>query len=214
MKTWLVAIGAALLVGCANQSVVKVDGLERSDAVPAQDLRPEIEKQGERYSISVSNPAYGLYRLPDTDMTPTATRLLRHRAFEKFGPTEAVKIHHLVVYRNAQAELRQFAISTGMATAGYVTAIKPAVVDTLGIGSAQINGASFETSASQDYQRASYSSAENPTRASVNIVFIETEIKGQRVFTRTLAPMKIKGVDDTLAAAVEAAIKFNLAQYR
>lgn len=64
--------------------------------------------------------------------------------------------------------------------------------------------------ATSEYQRASYSEQENPRRANVIVVYIETEIHGRHVFTRTVAPQEVRD-GSSLTSAVERAIKDHVA---
>jgi hypothetical protein len=203
----------ALLVMLAGCATMTVPGIERSESVQVKDLRPKTEKESESFSINVFNDAYATYRVADSAITPPAIRLLQHRAYEKFGASNApleIKIHHLVVYRNFQAELRRGGISAipGVLVYGQVTTA-PA-----GIASSLVDGKTFESLAATEYKRSLYSEQENPGRGSVLVVYVETEIQGNRIFTRTLAPAKEKNGVNPLIAAIEASIKFNLAQYQ
>ena len=195
---------------------MNVTGIERSDAVQVKDLRPEVEKQSELVSMLATSDAYATYRIADSAIAPPAIRLLQHRAFEKFGTSAGpldVKVQHLVVYRNLQAELRRGAL--GAALGGVIGAVVAGQVttDPSGIVTSLVDTKVFESLAATEYKRALYTEQENPGRGSVHIVYIETEINGKRVFTRTITPMKTKDAVNPLTSALEASIKFHLSQY-
>lgn len=220
MKKVLWVLGI-LLAGCATQvSTVDVAGIERSSALPVQDLRPETERRGETFSYSISNDAYAIYRLEDGATTPSVVRLLQHRAFEQFAgkPVAAVKVHHLVVYRNLQAELRRTAVAGALGgtlggTAAVLLAGDP-VKGLAGTATSAVNLKEFDALGTTEYKRALYSAQENPGRGSVHVVYIETEIDNQRVFTRTVGPVKDKDGNIVLSDVVDASIKSHLSQYR
>jgi hypothetical protein len=68
-------------------------------------------------------------------------------------------------------------------------------------------------SVSDEYLRGLYSSAENPDKASVYVIYVDTDIDGKKVFTRTVAPMMPHSDQNSLADAVQLAIKNHLARY-
>ena len=216
MKKLLLA-ALVLLSGCATQVVsLNVPEIERSAQVRVQDLRPPIEKQGEIFSLLITNDAYAIYRIAEDTTTPAAIRLLQHRAHETLGarsvPLE-IKVHHLVVYRNMQAEFRRSAIGAGVG--GIIGALiaGETVKDPSGIVSSLADEKAFSALGETEFKRALYNEQENPGRGSVHIAYLESEINGKRVFTRTLAPMKAKEGENPLTNVLEASIKFHLAQY-
>jgi hypothetical protein len=215
-KLWFAAL--ILLSGCATQQVVplNVHGIERSEQVRLQDLRPPSEKQGEIFSLLLTSDAYAIYRIAEDASAPPAIRFLQHRAFEALGtrmkPLE-IKIHHLVVYRNMQSEFRRGAIGVGLG--GVLGGVIGAntVTDPSGIVNSLADPNAFNALQEAEFKRALYSSEENPGRGSVHIVYLESEINGKRVFTRTLAPTKVKEGENALFNVLEAATKYHLAQY-
>jgi hypothetical protein len=206
-----------LLSGCATQvATLSIQGIERSEQVRVQDLRPPAEKEGEIFSVLITSDAYAIYRIADSAVAPPAMRLLQHRAYETLR-TEAkpmeIKVHHLVVYRNLQAEFRRSAVAFGIG--GVVGAIVAGklVTDPSGAVSSLADPGVFSSLNPTEYKRALYSEQENPGRGSVHITYIETEINGKRVFTRTMTPMTTKDGENPLANALETSVKFHLAQH-
>jgi len=205
------------VAGCAAQvTTMNVPNIERSSSVQVQDLRPETEKEGEIFSLSISNDAYAIYRIADSALTPPATRLLQHRAFEKMGNSIGgplgIKIHHFVIYRNRQAELKRGAIFAAFGGAVGAALAGETANSLNGVSSSLLDGKVFESLAATEYKRALYTEQENPGRGSVYIVYIEAEIQGKRVFTRTVAPFK-EG-EDSLTVALEESTKFYLSHYQ
>jgi hypothetical protein len=141
---------------------------------------------------------------------------LQHRAFETFGLGAAatnITVHHLVVYRNMQAELRGGALGAAIG-GGVGAALAGAATKNLDSGNTVLVDRSvFDSFADEEYERAFYSPQENPGRASVYIVYVDTEIGGRRFFTRTLSPMKTKESENALNFALETAIQRHLSQY-
>lgn len=195
---------------------VNVPGIERSSRAQITDMRPEKEKQGEIFSLLVTSDAYATYRVPDSAVVPPATRLFQHRAFEKLGADSSpleIKVHHLVVYRNLQAELRRGAL--GAAFGGAIGAVVAGQIkaEPSGIVTSLVDARAFEALNLTEFKRALYTEQENPSRGSVHIVYIETEIQGKRAFTRTIVPLKSNSDESPLVSALHAAATFHLTQY-
>lgn len=217
LKKLLLVLAVALLSGCAAQVAnLKVEGVERSEQVRLQDLRPPLEKESEIFSLVITNDAYATYRVAESTTAPTAVRLLQHRAFETLQKPGAapldVKVNHLVVYRNLQAEFRRSSLGAAFGAIGAVVAGNT-VVEPSGISHSSVDANAFDALATTEFKRALYTAAENPGRGSVHIVYIETEIGGKRVFTRTVGPLRMPEGQNSLAVVIESAIKHQLAQY-
>jgi hypothetical protein len=87
------------------------------------------------------------------------------------------------------------------------------VKDATGALSSPVDAGQFNGLASEEYKRALYTGAENPDRASVHIIYVETEANGKRIFTRTLAPLRTKDGKLALSEALESAFKYHVSQY-
>jgi hypothetical protein len=218
MKRLFLVVAALVLSGCAAQVAnLNVAGTERSEQVRLQDLRPASEKEGEIFSLVITSEQYALYRVAESSSVPSGVRLLQHRAFETLQKPGAapldLKVHHLVVYRNMQAELRRS--SLGIALGGVVGAVIAGnmVVDASGAAHSLVDAKAFDALGVTEFKRALYTEAENAGKGSVHIVYIDTDINGKRVFTRTLVPMKVPDGQTPLGVALESAIKYQLAQY-
>lgn len=206
-----------LISGCATPvTKLNVPGIERSGALMVKDLRPETEKQNKIFSLMATSVAFATYRVGDVSISPPPIRLLQHRVFEKLGsdPTSLdVKVHHLVVYRNLQAELRGGALGAAIGGGVGAVLVGTATRNLDNGNTTMVDRDKFDSLADEEYYRASYSPQENPGRASVYIFYIDTEIGGKRLFTRTLSPMKTKESDNALNLALETAIESHLAKY-
>ncbi|UTW09175.1 hypothetical protein [Pseudomonas benzenivorans] len=216
MKTVL-AVLVLMLAGCAGQVVnPNVTDVGRSRSISVVDRRPQAEKQAETFSYLISNDAYATYRVDEDAVAPPGTILLRHRAYEKMGaqqPAVELVVHHFVVYSNLQTELRRGTFGGFFAGAIGAVVVSQLPTTVPGTGCASVDRAGFESLASNEYRRALYSLQENPQNVSVYIVFIDTEINGKRVFTRTMMPFKKASDTNSLVGALEAAVGCQLAQY-
>jgi len=208
----------AIVSGCATTAVVNVNvpGLEHSEQFRMQDLRPPSEKQQKLFSALVTSAAYGTSRVSETITSPTGFRLLQHRIYEalhKDGEPLEVKVNHLVVYQNAKSELRRGAL--GSAIGGVAGALIAAKTVRSPSGSISSIGdpKPFESLSTDEYKRALYTDEENPGRASVLITYVDTEINGRRVLTRTVSPLRVKEGEVPLVNALEDSFKFHLSQY-
>lgn len=216
MKKLLAALLTLACAACAPVvTKVNVPDIEKSSAVAVSDLRPAVEKEHKIFSLMITSKQYGIWRVGDVQLSPSPVRLLQHEIFEKLssqGATNAT-VYHFVVYANMQSQLRHGAV--GAAAGGVVGAL---------IGNALANrdetaqtrvvdAAAFDSMAAEEYQRGLYTQEEDPAKASVFIVYIDTLINGKRVFTRTIAPARSQGDQNALADAVELAIKNQLARY-
>lgn len=216
----LLAFAAVVLAGCAAAPAsLEVPGMERSEQVRMQDLRPPVEKEAGVFSFLITSDSYGIYRVAQSIFAPSPIRLLQHRAHETLrkgaAPLE-VKVHHLVIYRNVQSQYRRGAIAFGLG--GLVGALVADannnwVKDPSGALSSVADTVVFDSLAPTEFQRALYTEQENPGRGSVHVIYIDTEVDGKRVLTRTLAPVRANEGENPLAIGVEAAIKFHLAQH-
>lgn len=215
------ALSATVIIlfsGCAAPvHRLNVVGIERSESVRVNDLRPSSERQQEMFSSFVGSDAYAISRVADESFSPSAIRLLQHRVYEKFAgavsaPLE-VTVHHLVVYQNRQAEFRDVAFGAGFGSIGLPGMPNEVSADPSGVVTSLVDTNTFASLSSKEFARAVYSQRENPGRGSVIVVYIETEIGGRRVFSRALAPAKQKGSEAPFALALESAVRHHVAQY-
>ncbi len=178
------------------------------------DLRPASEKQFENFSALITSKAYGTYRIPDSSIQPSIARLIQHRAFEKFGGNgQDIKLHHLVVYSNLQAAFRQTAanVAIGGAIGAAIAGAPPKSMSE--IQSKIIDGVAFSSQSQEEYKRALPSVEENPGPGSVHVIYIETEIDGKRIFSRTIGPFAATEGINPPGAFLETTVRFHLAQY-
>lgn len=220
LKT-LFALSVITLAGCASQPPVpppEYPGLEKSDKVSIQDLRPRTESQGETFSLLVTSGAYGIYRVADEATKPTGMRLLAHRAYEtlpELSNQPTIKFQHFVTYANLQSHLRKtsllaaFTGPIGVALAGD-TKFPESEVMTRQIDTTLLT----KTEGDEEHTRAWYSAEENPEKTPVNVIFIDTEMLGQRVATRCLVPPVKDKPHLFLVEAYDMCIANHLALYR
>jgi hypothetical protein len=210
MRKWLLLL-PLLMLGC-TPPITKVDipNISKSSSVAVEDVRPELEKKNEILSLLVISGAYGIYRKGDETVDPPMIRILQHRAFEKFGnstPNLKLKLHHMVTYLNRKSELRKGvffgAIGAAVASANRKNLMASEIVDPK----------KFEEANTEEYTRALYTEQENPDKTSVFVVYIESEINGKRVFTKTMSSTKVPEGQIPHTSAIEAAIEYHLAQY-
>lgn len=210
---------ALLLAGCTTAPIqpMAVPGLEKSSTVVIEDLRPPTETQKEIFSLLITSEAYGIYRVMEAATNPTAVRLLAHRAFETFpelANSPKIKVHHFVTYANLQSQLRKGALGGAIGGAlGGVLASQSAPVPGE-VYTIMIDSAAFEQTASKEHQRAFFTKLENPTKAGVNVIYIETEILGRRIATRSLVPPLKNKPNATLAEIIDISIANHLAFYK
>ncbi|WP_244073792.1 MULTISPECIES: hypothetical protein [unclassified Nitrosomonas] len=217
MRLLILLLSSMFFVGCAAP-IVKVDipNIKESDAANVADLRPASEKENKIFSLAITSEAYGTYRRGDARLNPPVTRILQHRAYEKFNATgeiPKIKIHHLVVYANLKSELRRDVTGGflgGLIGAGIASATQKNVVD--GIASV-MSEEEFRSLGDEEYKRTLYTEKENPNKASVFIVYLDAEVNGKRTVVKTMTPTKLADGKNPHLAAVETAIAYFLQQY-
>lgn len=213
MKRLLLAL-PLLLSACAPQ-VLKHDlaGAPGTVSVPVRDARPAIEKKEEIFSLMITSSGYGIYRKGEASLDPPLQQVFAHKALEKLG-ADAMKdatIHHMVVYMNLQSELRRGAVGAGLG--GVIGSL----IATSGMTGANLSQgladrAKFE-GVKDEYERALYSEAENPKKASVFVVYIDAEAGGRRTFTRTMAATVAPEGQVPYLLAVDSAVQYWLQQH-
>ncbi len=210
---------ALLMLACAGctPAVTKLNvaDISKSDALQVTDKRPASEKENKIFSLLITSKEYGVIRTGDVHLSPPPVRLLQHEAYQKFaadGSAHTVTVYHFVIYQNMRTQLRAGAIGAGLggalgAVVGNSIASHDAASQTHLYDEMSFN------SVSDEYLRGQYNGWENPDNASVYVIYIDTDIDGKKVFTRTVASMKPHGDQNPLADGVELAIKNHLAHY-
>ena len=216
VRRYVLALLAVLLSGCAaHVATMKVGGLETSEGLRVRDIRPAQEKEAESFSHLVTSDAYGTFRVADAAITPSALRLLQHRAYEAAAggkPPADVVVRHFVVYRNMQHVLRRGALAAGLG--GIIGAViagsQPLAPPPSSTTS--FDAATFNAAAASEYKLALVTDEQDPDGAPVYVVYIETEIDGLEKFTKTITPAVIQAAGATpLQGALDDAIKSHLA---
>lgn len=220
-----VLLPVLLTGGCAVKALpVEVRNLDQSAAVKVVDTRPATETERAAFSYLITSSAYGIWRMGENQLTPTAPRILAHRLHEELGRKQAVQvveIKHLVSYENAQSQLRGNAAASGVGglIGGLIAA---AATDKPGEGQdgivhVTIEQAAFdETSGDNEYKRGLHGEKENPKRVGSWSIYIQSQVGDRQVFTRTLAPITALPPNGGLSPypfAVQSAIDFHVSQY-
>lgn len=209
------SIATVLLVTACTSQPIRLQVAPTDDAqVRIIDSRDASEKEGKTFSRFIGSGAYGMSRVAESATAPPAIRLLQQRASEILPerPLE-IKVHHLVTYINAQTSMRQASFTVGMASVGVFGAgsvPKPGEMTSSSLADRE----AFDAARTEEHRRALYSEQENPLQSTVYVVYIDTEIGGRRVFTRTVAPLGNPRKKLLLDEALETAVKFHLEQHR
>jgi hypothetical protein len=203
-----------LLTACATQAPpIVIPDIDRSAAVQVRDLRPAKEKEAETFSFNVANSAYGLARVGDEKVSPPSLRVLQHRAFEKLGAgVTSIDVHHLVVYRNMQSWGRRVAMASAAGAVGGAVVGGTATVNTSG-GSSVLDPSVFSSVGNDEWKLALFKPSEDPGPAISYIVYLDAEIQGKRVVTKTIRVSTDNNIHVAIPLAVESAIAFNLSQH-
>lgn len=209
----LVLLSSLFLFGCAQQ-VIKMDvtNIDRSTNVVVKDLRPASEKEREQFSYSITSSAYGISRVADTALDPSAIRVLQHRVFEKFGADGkplTLTVYHFVIYANGKASMRSLAIG------GALGALVSSSSTTTSSGSffgTLANRQTFDAQLKEEHERAFTTEKESVGDSNVYAIYIDADINGKRTFTKTISPATYNEKKNSLASAVEASINYFVAQ--
>lgn len=216
----LPVVALLALAGCASQPGLpppEFPGIEQSDSVAVRDLRPKTESEKEMFSLLVTSSAYGILRMPEDATKPTGVRLLAHRAWEAFPQLReqpSITVHHFVTYANMQSRLRKnsllagFTGPIGVLIAGEPENV-PGQVQTSRIDSMLL----AQTEGDEEYTRAQFSEQENPEKMPVNLIYIDTEMLGQRIASRCLVPPLADKPNLFLVEAFDMCIARHLALY-
>lgn len=216
MKRHMFVLLLLACAGCAPVvTKVNVTDIARSDSLEVRDARPAAEKDAKIFSLLITSKEYGVLRAGDARLSPTPVRLLQHETFEKFAASDhlpKVTVYHFVIYENMRSQNRSLAVGVGIG--GIIGGLIGNAIGSHDTSNQTriVNEMAFNSS-SDEYLRGVYAATENPDKASVFIIYLDTEIDGRKVFTRTIASMKPHGDTNALADAVQLAIKNHLAQY-
>lgn len=217
----LLVLAVLAVAGCASQPPVpppEYTGLEKSDKITVQDLRPRSEGEGETFSLLVTSGAYGIYRVADGATKPTGVRLLAHRAYETFPqltdqPT--IKVQHFVAYANMQSHLRKTSLLAAFTGPIGVALMGNNEFPASDVLTTQVDSALLDkTEGDEEHTRAWYTEQENPEKTPVNLVYIDTEMLGKRVTSRCLVPPVKNKPHLFLVEAYDMCIANHLALYR
>lgn len=216
MKRTIVVVLSLLCAACAPVTTkVNVPDIAKSDSLSVSDMRPASERDNKIFSLLLTSKEYGIIRTGDVRLSPSPVRLLQYQAFQKFSASDhlpSVTVYHFVIYQNMKHQLRSGAVGAGLG--GMVGALVGNAIGShdSSLRTQVIDEKTFD-SVPDEYEHGLYTSAENPDKASVYIVYVDTDIDGKRVFTRTIASMEKHGNQDPLVDAVQLAIKDHLANY-
>lgn len=227
------------MTGCAivQTAPMAIPSIEKSSSVVIEDLRPASEGKDELFSSFVFSEAYGISRFAERDANPTGMRLLSHRAYETFPELNksAFKVHHFVSYINAAAAYRKIAAGAALgsiaaqggnfatgAQAGSNAAgarlsdkADSAIAKAGEVFTTQIDGTIFQKTADKEHQRAFYTQTENPSKATaLRVIYIETEILGKRIASRSIVPPLTGKPQVTHAEVLDICIAKHLALYK
>ncbi|HUE91495.1 hypothetical protein [Pseudomonas sp.] len=220
IKSFL-ALAALALTGCATGPAVPpptFPGIEQSDKITIEDLRPKSESEKEIFSVLITSSAYAIYRVADGATNPTGPRLLAHRAYEAFpelAQQPKIKVLHFVTYANLQSHLRK-GVALGMLTGPIgVALIGPPKYPVSDVVTSPVDGALLEkTAGDEEHTRAYFTEQENPSKSPVNVIYIDTEMLGKRVASRCLVPPVKDKPNLFLVEAFDMCIANHLALHR
>jgi hypothetical protein len=207
------------LAGCSSMPPPpEYQGLEKSDKIAIQDLRPSTEKEKEIFSLLVTSSAYGIYRVADEATKPTGPRLLAHRAYEAFpelSDQPSITVEHFVTYANLQSRLRTSSLVAGLAGPIGVALMSQKELPAGDVLTTRIDSAVLDkTAGDEEYTRAFFTEQENPEKSPVNLIYIDTQMLGQRVASRCLVPPIANKPTLYLVEAMDMCIANHLALYR
>ncbi|MFR0687792.1 hypothetical protein ACLUTX_00210 [Enterobacterales bacterium AE_CKDN230030158-1A_HGKHYDSX7] len=210
---------AATLAGCSSMPPPpEYQGLEKSSGIAIQDLRPGTEKEKEIFSLLVTSSAYGIYRVADDATKPTGVRLLAHRAYEAFpelGSQPTITVEHFVTYANLQSRLRTSSLVAGLTGPIGVALMNQKELPAGDVLTTRIDGTALDkTAGDEEYTRAFFTEQENPEKSPVNLIYIDTDMLGQRVASRCLVPPIAGKPTLYLVEAMDMCIANHLALYR
>lgn len=217
MKYVFMAAVLLITTGCATNKPFKyeVPGLEKSSQLVINDLRPQTEKERKTFSLMITSEAYGIYRNGEDAVDPSPVRLLQHNIHEKFSSNSApaeVKLYHFVSYTNARAALKKVAVGSIFGPIGAVIA-NSTNNKTLESGVSFVSPELFDATNDNEFERAFYSEAENPQKATAFVIYLDAEIDGKRTSIRKISPAIAEGGTDPYVSAIDGTIQAFLSNY-
>ncbi len=212
-------MAAAVLAGCSSMPPPpEYQGLEQSDKIAIHDQRPSTEKEGKTFSLLLTSSAYGIYRAADGATKPTGVRLLAHRAYETFpelSSQPSITVEHFVTYANLQSRLRTNALIGGLTGGIGVALMAQKEMPAGDVRTTRIDSVALDkTAGDEEYTRAFFTEQENPEKSPVNLIYIDTDMLGQRVASRCLVPPIAGKPTLFLVEAMDMCIANHLALYR
>ena len=216
MRVILIAIFSIFVVGCKAPTKVEINDLEVSTNMVVEDVRPKKEKEFEMFSYIITNDAYAITREGEPT-APAPLRILQHRVHQKLSGNQqpsSIKVHHFVIYKNSQAELKRSTLYG--AFAGGIGAVLASTNQSHGVNVITNTIASEDFySIGDEYKRGLYTESENPHEASVYVVYLDAEIDGNRKFIKVMTPIVTKKESEKapIVFAVDTAISYFLEQY-
>lgn len=216
MKRMLVPVLALACAACAPVvTKVNVPDIAKSEAVAVTDMRPATEKEKKIFSLMITSKQYGIWRVGDARLSPPPVKLLRYQIAKQSNAGDTppkLTVYHFVVYENMKSQLRHGAVGAGLggvvgALIGDATAARKEASQTT-----LVDANAFDNT-KDEYTRGLYTQTEDPNKASVFIIYLDTGINGKRIFTRTIAAASPQGKQDPLVDAVQLAIRNQLARY-
>ncbi len=196
-----------------------------STSLSVKDFRPPTEKQSKAFSLMVTSGGFGIERVGDGALDPPMpdafSRVVQNMRLSDEQATD-ISIYHMVVYTNNKSAMRSNAVAMaifggvggmiGGAVAGAVSAGTTSPQASIDVVHSLADQAKFEELAHDEYERAYFTKEENPKKDAVYVIYIDAEVNGMRVFTRSVVPIRPKDGKSNYDIAVMDAFKYYLAQ--
>lgn len=206
----------AFLYGCAAPTPpFAVNALDKSVALQIEDRRPAFENQSETFTHLITNEAYGTSRVGIETFVPSPLRLFQHRLFEHFSKRASppsVTVRHFAIYRNMEAFGKGVAGGAAAGAVGAIVLSKERAGEPMGTVHKTLTIDEFKSLSTPEWRLATFAAQENPSKAICYIVYIDAEIEGRRLITKTLVPTKLDEFNTVMPKAVEAAVQYYLSQ--
>ena len=198
------------IAGCASGPTppvhVDVPDIARSESGTVRDARPPLEAKKEIMSLLITSDAYGIIREGDINTEPSVLRLIQHRVFERVGAGSHATLHHLVLYRNMQPQLKAGALGSILGPIGAAIASSQ-YNGTIATSATLVDRAGFDAmTGDTEWKRALYAPAENPNKVSVIVSYLDLDVDGKRAFVRVVSPLQVEGGKNPFVLAIQATI--------